>query len=102
MPSWVEILVTIICSVFMSSGFWAYLQQRNEKHDSKRQLILGLGHDKIVSLGMSYISRGDITQDEYENLTNFIYAPYIMVCPNDASVKKIMQEVNRLPIKGSK
>lgn len=29
-------------------------------------MLIGLAHDRIVYLGMSYIDRGWITQDEYE------------------------------------
>ena len=32
------------------------------------KMLIGLAHDRIIYLGMAYIERGYITQDEYENL----------------------------------
>ena len=63
-----QMIVTIICSVLASGGFWAYMQSRGTKNNAQAQMILGLGHDRIVYLGMKYIERGNITKDEYENL----------------------------------
>lgn len=48
-------------------------------------------------LGMSYIDRGWITQDEYENLHDYLYKPYEKMGGN-GSAKKVMSEVNKLPI----
>lgn len=42
-------------------------------------------------------SRGYITQDEYENLRVYLYEPYAKLGGN-GSAKRIMQEVDRLPI----
>lgn len=46
---------------------------------------------------MSYIDRGWITQDEYENLHDYLYKPYEKMGGN-GSAKKVMSEVNKLPI----
>ena len=68
MYSIIQMVITVVCSVLASSGFWAYIQKRTEKNDVRTQMLIGLGHDRIVSLGMHYIERGYITRDEYENL----------------------------------
>ncbi len=96
---WLQLLVTIAVSIMASGGFWTYLQSRNKYRDSKTRIILGLGYDRIISLGMKYINRGWITSDEYENLEEYIYKPYHELRPDDGSVRKVMQEVNRLPIR---
>ena len=61
-------------------------------------MLKGLGHDRIMFLGMSYIDRGYITQDEYENLYQYLYRPYEKLGGN-GSAKRVMQEVDKLPIK---
>lgn len=94
----VQILITVVCSVLASSGLWSYIQARRDKKDAKTQMILGLGHDRIVSQGMEYIKRGWITQDEYENLHDYLYLPYEKMGGN-GSAKKIMKEVEKLPIR---
>jgi len=90
-------LITVLCSVVASSGFWAYIQNRLEKKDVKTEMLIGLGHDRIVYLGLCYIDRGWITQDEYENLKEYLYKPYEKMNGN-GTAKKIMTEVDKLRI----
>ena len=68
---WLQILITILCSVLASSGLWAFLQKREERKAAENkqttvetQMLIGLAHDRIMYLGMSYIERGYITSDE--------------------------------------
>ena len=97
MDSWIQMALTVVCAVIASSGFWAYIQKRSEKNDVKTQMLVGLAHDRILFLGMSYIERGSITRDEYENLYEYLYRPYEKMGGN-GSAKRVMQEVNKLPI----
>ena len=97
MESWMQMALTVVCAVIASSGFWAYIQKRSEKKDVKTQMLVGLAHDRILFLGMSYIERGSITRDEYENLYEYLYRPYEKMGGN-GSAKRVMQEVNKLPI----
>lgn len=97
MDSWIQMVVTVVCAVIASSGFWAYIQKRSEKKDVKTQMLVGLAHDRILFLGMSYVERGYITRDEYENLYEYLYRPYEKMGGN-GSAKRVMQEVNKLPI----
>lgn len=101
MDQWFALVLTVIGSVLASSGFWAYMTRRAEKTDVKRDMLLGLGHDRIVYLGLLYIERGYITQDEYENLYEYLYIPYEKLGGN-GSAKRIMTEVQKLPIHKSK
>lgn len=98
MEPWLQTIVTIVCAVVASSGFWTYIQKKNEKMDVKTQMLVGLAHDRIMSLGVAYIERRYITQDEYENLRTYLYEPYEKLGGN-GSAKRIMQEVDKLPIR---
>ena len=69
-----------------------------DKNDAERKMLVGLAHDRIVHLGMVYVQRGYITQDEYENLNDYLYAPYEKMGGN-GSAKRVMEEVRRLPIR---
>ncbi len=97
MENWLQMTLTVVCAVIASSGFWAYLQARREKKDDKTRMLVGLAHDRILSLGMQYIERGYITRDEYENLYEYLYRPYEKMGGN-GSAKRIMQIINTLPI----
>ena len=97
MEPWLQMVVTIVCAVIASSGFWAFIQRKNENKDVKSQMLIGLAHDRIIFLGMKYIERGWISQDEYENLHDYLYKPYEKLGGN-GSAQKVVIEVNKLPI----
>lgn len=98
-----QIVITAFCSVLASSGFWAYMQKKSDDKDLKSQMLIGLGHDRICHLGISYLQRKDIngeayiTKDEYENLHDYLYTPYLKLGGN-GSAERIMEEVKKLPI----
>lgn len=98
MATWAEILGTALVTLIASSGFWAWLAKRSEKYSKKSQLLIGLAHDRICYLGMQYINRGSITQDEYENLHDYLFKPYEALGGN-GSAARIMREVDKLEIK---
>jgi hypothetical protein len=81
-----------------SSGFWLYIAKKKESRSLQTELLVGLAHDRITYLGMAYVSRGWISQDEYENLNVYLYKPYEQLGGN-GSAKRIMAEVDKLPIK---
>ena len=93
-----ELILTIVLSVVASSGFWTYMMKKMDKKDVTREMLLGLGHDRIIYLGMQYIAREWISQDEYENLYDYLCKPYLKMGGN-GSVCKVMKEVDKLPIR---
>lgn len=95
-----EMAITIFCAVMASSGFWALIQKKSDAKDVKTKMLLGLGHDRIMYLGMCYIERGYITKDEYENIYEYLYKPYEDMGGN-GSAKRIMEEVKKLPLRNS-
>lgn len=96
MQHFIEMAVTIICAVFASSGFWAVLEKIRERKDAKTQMILGLGHDRIIQLCKYHIEQGYITPDDFENLYDYLYLPYEAMGGN-GSAKRLMEEVKKLP-----
>lgn len=98
MPTWFETVITVLISVIASSGFWTFIIKKIEKNDNTREMLVGLAHDRIMCLGSYYIERGWISRDEYENLYQYLYVPYQKLNGN-GSAKRIMEEVNKLPIK---
>lgn len=97
MSNLLQMAVTVVCSVLASSGFWAWMMARRDKKDAKTLMILGLGHDRIITLAMKYIERGWITQDEYEDLNKYLYLPYQDMGGN-GTAERLMAEVKKLPI----
>lgn len=92
---------TIVIAIFASTGFWAFVtvvyQNKIKKDNAEAQILKGLGHDRICCLGESYIKRGYITKDEYENLHDYLYLPYKKLGGNGAA-EKIVKDVSNLPL----
>lgn len=97
MDVWIQVAVPLAAAVLTSSGLWAVVARHVDKGDAERKMLVGLAHDRIVHLGMVYIDRGYITQDEYENLNDYLYAPYEKMGGN-GSAKRVMEEVRKLPM----
>ena len=100
-----EMAVTVLCAVFASSGFWAYMISRRDKKREAREkdnvntrMTMGLGHDRIISLCEKYIDRGWVTSEEYENLRVWLYEPYEEMGGN-GTAKRLMAIVDNLPVK---
>lgn len=104
-----DLTLAVVFAILASSGFWAFITVIVQKHlENKysvssrerveREMLIGLAHDRILSLGMKYIQRGYITRDEYENINQYLYEPYSKLGGN-GSAKKIMEELNKLPIR---
>ena len=98
MDVWAQVAVPLVVAVLTSSGLWAVVAKRVDKGDTQRKMLVGLAHDRIIHLGMVYVDRGYITQDEYENLNDYLYTPYEKMGGN-GSAKRVMEEVRKLPIR---
>lgn len=97
-----EIAITIVCSVFASTGFWAFataiMQNREKKVSAEGKMLRGLAHDRICYLGEEYIKQGYISKDDYENLHDYLFLPYEELGGN-GTAKRIMDEVKKLPLR---
>lgn len=95
-------IITVLGMAFASTGFWTFLtnmlQKRANKNSAEKQMLKGLGHDRIMDLGESYIKRGYITSEEYENLHDYLFVPYKNLGGN-GTAEKIMTEVDKLPMR---
>lgn len=94
----VQIVITVICSVVASSGFWAWLMKRSEKDDAQVQLLRGIAHNMIIDSGMTYIKRGWISKDEYADFEKYLYEPYDKTGGNGLA-HRVYMEVQKLPIR---
>ena len=97
-----DVILAIIGAVFASTGFWTLINQlivnRKKKKSAETQMLMGLGHDRICYLGETYLDRGFISREEYENLHDYLFIPYQKLGGNGTAAK-IMAEVDRLPLK---
>ena len=95
--TWLQIIITIFTSVLASSGLWAFLGSRLDRHTAEREMLIGIGHIELVFFGIQYIERGWITKDEYDTMQD-LYKPYKKLGGNGSGTK-IMAEIEKLPLK---
>lgn len=93
----INMILTVVCAVIASNGFWTWWMHRQDKNSAANRLLIGIAHDRIMTLGAQYIQRGWITPDEYENFRTYLYEPYHESGGN-GSGDKMMAEVDRLPM----
>ena len=93
-----EMVITVVCSVIASSGFWTFLSKRRDNNNAEAKMLLGLGHIKIIEICERYIERGYIRQDEYDSLYNYLYLPYKELGGN-GTAERMVNEVKKLPIR---
>lgn len=105
MEKLLEMGITVLCALFASSGFWAYVIARRDKKREAREkdnvntrMTMGLGHDRIIALCEKYIERGWVTSEEYENLRVWLFEPYEEMGGN-GTAKRLMAIVDNLPVK---
>lgn len=105
MEKFLEMGITVLCAMFASSGFWAYIiARRDKKREAKEKdnvntrMTMGLGHDRIIYLCEKYIERGWVTSEEYENLRVWLFEPYEEMGGN-GTAKRLMAIVDNLPVK---
>lgn len=103
--------LAILLAIFASTGFWGVvlalvnhaLSKKDDKDDTEEKqssMLLGLGHDRIVFLGMQYVERGYVTKDEYEDLLTYLYHPYKELGGN-GTAELVVSKVKELPIKNT-
>lgn len=93
-------ILTSIPAIIASSGFWVYVQKRENSKSATSRLLMGLAYEKIVTLGMHYIQRGWVTEEEFEDYEKYFYRPYKDVGGNGVA-DRIMAGVMELPLRSN-
>lgn len=94
------LLVALASFLASSGGFWIFLKKRRESKDATTRLLMGLGQDKILFLGMRYIERGWISSEEYDDLKTYLFDPYIELGGN-GTAERVMRMVESLPFRST-
>lgn len=91
-------LISAVMGVAGSSGFWTWFQRRSDKNSIIARMVVGLTYDKIISVGMTYIHRGWISKDEYEDYLKYFVEPYKEMGGNGVA-DRMARDVGTLPFR---
>lgn len=98
----VELVLSIVVAAFASTGFWSLImykiQKRDKRKDAMTRLMIGLAHDRIMTLGDKYVTQGYISEDDYDDFMKYLYDPYIELGGNGTAEKFVENQVKQLKI----
>lgn len=95
---WIEIMVTIVGSVFTSSGLWTLILYKAKQKDTGFFMARGIAHYHIIEEGQKFIDRGWINHEEYDDFMKYLANPYLESGSNGLA-KKMIDAVSDLPFK---
>lgn len=83
---YIDMITTIAVAILSSTGLWGVLETRRRKmllksdeqvkcDENMRKLLIGLARVQICDIGMRFIERGYIYQDEADVLES-LFTPY--------------------------
>ena len=91
-------IITAVAAIFASTGFWAFISKKADSNTAEQKLLMGLAHDRLINQATKYIHRGYITHEEYDDIREYLYLPYLKKGGN-GTVERIMAELDKVPIK---
>ena len=97
MEIWSQVVIPTLAVVLGgATGFWGYMSQRDKAKTASNKLMMGIAYKTLTTLGVSYIDRGWITKDEFEEYQKYYYEPYKALGGNGVA-ELIMSRVMSLP-----
>lgn len=91
-----ELANPVITTLLGSSGIWMWAKTRFDRNNSEGQLLLEVTKNQLTVLGRSYLERGYITMDEYEEY-EAEYKLYSALGGNGLA-KRVFKQVDELPM----
>ena len=91
-----ELANPVITTLLGSSGIWMRAKTRSDRNHSEDQLLLEVAKNQLTVLGRTYLERGYITMDEYEEY-EAEYKLYSALGGNGLA-KRVFKQVDDLPM----
>lgn len=91
-----ELANPVITTLLGGSGIWAWAKTKADHNNNANKLLLFVSKNQLITLGRSYIDRGYITMDEYEEY-EAEYQIYTAVGGNGLA-RRVFKQVEELPI----
>lgn len=85
-----------VTALLGGSGIWAWAKAKADHNNNAAKLLLSVSRNQLITLGRSYIERGYITMDEYEEF-EAEYQTYSALGGNGLA-RRIFEQVDELPM----
>lgn len=85
-----------VTALLGGSGIWAWAKTKAEHNNNAAKLLLSVSRNQLIALGRSYIERGYITMDEYEEY-EAEYQIYSDLGGNGLA-RRVFEQVDELPM----
>lgn len=85
-----------VTALLGGSGIWAWAKTKADHNNNTVKLLLSVSRNQLITLGRSYIERGYITMDEYEEF-EAEYNIYSALGGNGLA-RRIFEQVDELPM----
>lgn len=91
-----ELANPIITTLLGGSGVWAWAKSKSDRNNTSQSLLLEVSKNQLIALGRTYLDRGYITMDEYEEY-EAEYKLYSAIGGNGLA-RRVFKQVDDLPI----
>lgn len=85
-----------VTALLGGSGIWAWAKTKADNKNNATKLLLSVSRNQLITLGRSYLERGYITMDEYEEY-EAAYQIYSALGGNGLA-RRIFEQLDELPI----
>ena len=86
----------LLSAVLSSPGIWALVKTKTDNNNNVAKLILAVSKNQLITLGRTYLDRGYITMDEYEEY-EAEYRVYSALGGNGLA-RRVFEQVDDLPM----
>lgn len=85
-----------VTALLGGSGIWVWVKAKADHNNNAAKLLLSVSRNQLITLGRSYIERGYITMDEYEEY-EAEYQIYSSLGGNGLA-RRVFEQVDELPM----
>ena len=92
----IEFANPLLSALFGAPGLWAFVKSKTDHKSTAQKLLYMVSKNQLIALGRTYIERGYITMEEYEEF-EAEYTLYSALGGNGLA-RRVFKQVDELPI----
>ena len=91
-----ELANPAVTALLGGSGIWAWAKTKADRNNNADKLLLSVSRNQLITIGRSYLERGYVTMDEYEEYE----AEYQInsALGGNGLARRVFKQVDELPM----